>query len=148
MGDKGIWHESNSVSGAGKNAILIADSYKSHDGAEVPRAKIHFCIIRSWFVAAAARDNRIQFLAFDQPFIARREGAHRRGAGLNFRLGALCRNRRLGHRYENLWRLGAAEGTAKEVRLRSGNVGRCRQKTIEQNLSVHESPRIHLRRIS
>ena len=29
------------------------------------------------------------------------------------------------------WRLGTAQGTSEEVRVRSGKVGRCRQKAIE-----------------
>ncbi len=50
---------------------------------------------------------------------ARGEGAHRRRAGIGAGLGALCRGRRPRHRHEDLRRLGAAQGAAAQVRLRT-----------------------------
>ena len=55
----------------------------------------------------------------DERAAARREGAHRRRAGIGAGLGALCRRRRPGHRHEDLRRLGAAQGAAAQVRLRA-----------------------------
>src|SRR5262249_38510953 len=40
-------------------------------------------------------------------------------AGLDFWLGSLCRHDRPEHRHGDVWRVGAAQGAAKEIRFRS-----------------------------
>ena len=54
---------------------------------------------------------------------ARRDGARRGGAGIDPRLGALCRHVWPRHRHAHLRRFGTAQGVAKEVRLRAGPGG-------------------------
>src|SRR5262249_49148402 len=46
--------------------------------------------------------------------------ADRNRAGIDARLGTLCRSDRQNCRDENLWRLRAAQGTAAQIRLRTG----------------------------
>ena len=60
----------------------------------------------------------------------RGQGSRSRGAGLDSGMGTLCRHVGPRHRHEDVRILGAAQGAAEEVRIRSGSCGRGGKGTV------------------